>query len=148
MKKDSPLAARILLVDENSLGSTARKMILMDHGYEVETSVSGEGAWDLFQKHHFDIVVTDYRMKGMTGLDLIERIRKSNSPARIILLSGLVNGLGMTEKSTGADELVCKSNKEVPELLRAVKKLAAKPRRRAAASQKASGSSAKAADAS
>jgi CheY-like chemotaxis protein len=136
MKKDSPAAIRILLVDSNSLGSTARTMTLVDHGYEVEATQSGEEAWDLFQKTHFDIVVTDYRLKGMTGLELIQFIRTANSPARTILLSGLVNGLGMTEKSTGADELVCKSNKEVPELLRAVKKLSARPRRRAASSQK------------
>jgi CheY-like chemotaxis protein len=111
-------------------------MILMDHGYEVEATLSGEEAWDLFQKTHFDIVVTDYQLKGMTGLELIQRIRAANSPARMILLSGLVNGLGMTEKSTGADELVCKSNKEVPELLRAVKKLSVRPRRRAPSSGK------------
>jgi CheY-like chemotaxis protein len=136
MKKDSAAAIRILLVDSNALGSTARTMTLVDHGYEVEATQSGEEAWDLFQKTHFDIVVTDYRLSGMTGLDLIQSIRTANSPARTILLSGLVNGLGMTEKSTGADELVCKSNKEVPELLRAVKKLSVRPRRRAPSSQK------------
>jgi CheY-like chemotaxis protein len=139
MKKDSPAATRILLVDSNALGSTARTMTLVDHGYEVEATQSGEEAWDLFQKTHFDIVVTDYQLKGMTGLDLIQSIRTAHSPARTILLSGFVNGLGMTEKSTGADELVCKSNKEVPELLRAVKKLSVRPRRRAPASQKSIG---------
>ncbi|HWE52916.1 MAG TPA: response regulator [Bryobacteraceae bacterium] len=131
------MPARILLVDDNPLGSTARGMILKDHGYEVETALSGEEAWELFQKSHFDIVVTDYRMEAMTGLDLIQLIRATDSPARIVLLSGFLNGLGMTELSTGADELVAKSDKEVPELLRAIKKLAAQPNRRAAASDKA-----------
>ena len=136
MKKDQPHPAKILLVDDNPLGSTARGMILKEHGYEVETALSGEEAWEIFQKDHFDIVVTDFRMKGMTGLDLIQRIRAANSPARIVLLSGFLNGLGMTEESTGADELVAKSDKEVPELLRAVKKLSAQPHRRGVSSDK------------
>jgi len=136
MKKDQPLPARILLVDDNPLGSTARGLILKENGYEVETALSGEEAWDIFQKNHFDIVVTDFRMTGMTGLDLIRRIRAVKSPARIVLLSGFLNGLGMTEQSTGADELVAKSDKEVPELLRAVKKLSAQPNRRGVSSDR------------
>ena len=50
MKKDSVPAARILLVDDNARGSTARKMILVDHGYGVETALSGEEAWETFSK--------------------------------------------------------------------------------------------------
>jgi CheY-like chemotaxis protein len=136
MKKDQPSPARILLVDANPLGSEARGMILKEQGYEIETARSGEEAWEILQKHHFDIVVTDFRMSGITGLELIQRIRASNSPTRIILLSGFLNGMGLTEQSTGADELITKSNKEVPELLRAVKKLSTRPRRRSPASQK------------
>ncbi len=136
MKKDPPTPTRILLVDANVLGSAARGTILKDNGYEVETALSGEEAWEKFHTHHFDIVVTDFRMTGMTGLELIRRIRDANSPARTVLLSGFLSGMGMTEATTGADELITKSNKEVPELLRAVKKLSARPRRRAPVSQK------------
>ena len=63
-------------------------------------------------------------MSGIDGVELIRRIRATDSPARIILLSGFIGCLGMTEQSTGADELISKSNKEVPELLRAIRKLA------------------------
>jgi CheY-like chemotaxis protein len=135
MKKDEVPTARILLVDDNSHGLTARKMILMDHGYVVQTAQSGEEAWEIFPNGNFDIVVTDLRMSGIDGLELIRRIRGIDAPARTILLSGFINCLGLTEQSTGADELISKSNKEVPELLRAIKKLAAQPRRRGAKSQ-------------
>ncbi|MDP9054892.1 MAG: response regulator [Acidobacteriota bacterium] len=135
MKKDAVSASRILLVDDNARGLTAREMILADYGYEVETALSGEEAWEIFQKHRFDVVVTDLRMGGIDGVELIRRIRATDSPAGIILLSGFVDCLGMTTLSTGADELINKSNKEVPELLRAVKKLATRPRRRKPGSQ-------------
>jgi CheY-like chemotaxis protein len=110
-------------------------MILADHGYVIETAQSGEAAWDLIQKQHFDVVVTDLRMGEMDGVELIRRIRATDSPAGIILLSGFIDCLGMTPQSTGADELIRKSNKEVQELLRAVRKLAARPRRKKPASQ-------------
>ena len=77
------------------------------------------------------MVVTDYRLDGMNGGELIKLIRGSDSPARVILLSGFIGALGLNEENTGADELILKSNKEVPELLRAVRKLAHQtPRRR------------------
>jgi CheY-like chemotaxis protein len=136
MKNEDSPAVRILLVDDNIHGLKARRMILMEHGYEVETAASGEAAWETFQKNHFDVVVTDYRMGGMNGVDLIKKIHASNSPARTVLLSGFIDCLGLTEQSTGADELISKTNKEVTDLLRTIKKLAARPRRRGASSQR------------
>lgn len=136
MKLDAAPSARILLVDDNPHGLLARRMILQESGYGVETALSGEEAWEIFQKSHFDVVVTDYRMGGMDGLQLISLIRGSESPVRIIMLSGFVACLGMTRESTGADEVLTKSNKEVPELLRAVKRLAQSPPRRRPGSAK------------
>ena len=91
MKKDLPHPAKILLVDDNILGSTARGMILKEHGYEVETALSGEEAWGIFQKDHFDIVVTDFRMKGMTGLELIISSHKIHPQLKTVLTSGSVD---------------------------------------------------------
>ena len=131
MKTNAVPAARILLVDDNHFGLTARKMILEDAGYGVDTALSGEDAWELIQKIQFDVVVTDFRMGLMDGVQLIALIRQSGSMARIILLSGFVGCLGMTVESTGADEVLSKSNTEVQELLRAVRKLTNQsPRRR------------------
>ncbi len=131
MKSDSPSASAILLVDDNPNGLAARRMILEEQGFTVTTSQNAEDAWALFQNSRFDVVVTDYRLAGMNGGDLIRLIRASDSPARIILLSGFIGVLGLNQENTGADELILKSNKEVPELLRAVRKLAQQsPRRR------------------
>jgi CheY-like chemotaxis protein len=130
MKTDDTPSVRILLVDDNKLGLMARKMILEEAGYGVESVLCGEEAWEIFQKTHFDIVVTDFRMGAMDGVQLIRLIRDSGSPARIVLLSGFAGCLGMTAESSGADEVIVKSNKEVPELLRAVRRLSAAPARR------------------
>jgi two-component system, NtrC family, response regulator HydG len=131
MKSDPVSSVAILLVDDNPNGLTARRIILEEQGFTVTGSENAEDAWTLFQQTRFDIVITDYRLKGMNGGDLIRLIRDSDSPARVILLSGFIGVLGLSEENTGADELILKSNKEVPELLRAVRKLAHQtPRRR------------------
>lgn len=137
MKKSDSAPARILLVDDNLLGSSARRMILTEAGYAVEMAGNGEEAWELFQRGRFDLVVTDYKMPGMNGVELIRLIRAAEAPVRIILLSGRIATLGMTEKSTGADELIAKSAKEVEELLRSVRRLVAQPARRGVSSEKA-----------
>ena len=130
MKTDPVPPASILLVDDNTHGLMARGMILKEQGHSVVTALSGEEAWELFQKTRFDLVVTDYRMGKMDGLELIRLIRATEAPVRIILLSGFVSCLGMTDVDTGADEVIPKSNKEVQELLRAVRNLAHNPPRR------------------
>ena len=138
MKKDHVPASRILLVDNNIRGITARKMILAEHGYEIVTALSGEEAWEIFQEHQFDVVVTDLRMGAMDGLELIRRIRGTESASRIILLSGYIDALGLTAELSGADELINKSNKEVPELLRAIRRMETRPPRKPASSQRTS----------
>lgn len=131
MKSASGSSANVLLVDENANGLTARRMILEEQGFAVTTCRNAEEAWAAFQQSRFDVVVSDYRLPGMSGGDLIRLIRESDSPARIILLSGFIGILGLNEENTGADELILKSSTEVPELLRAVRKLAHQtPRRR------------------
>jgi len=136
MKRDPAPATRILLVDNNARGLTARKVILIENGYDIVTALSGEEGWEIFQQQQFDMVVTDLRMGAMDGLELIRRIRGTESPVRIVMLSGYIECLGLTPESSGADELINKSDKEVPQLLRAIRRLAAQPRRRKPGSQR------------
>lgn len=145
MKSDPASTVAILLVDDNPNGLTARRMILEEQGFSVTTSANAEDAWAIFQQTRFDVVITDYRLAGMNGGDLIRLIRGADSPARVILLSGFIGVLGLNEENTGADELILKSNKEVPELLRAVRKLAHQTPRRRPPSPENGGSTAKAA---
>ena len=91
----------------------------------------------LFETVKFDVVVTDFRMPGMDGRELIARIRKQDPDARVILLSGFVEPLGLTEQSTGADAVIAKSCNEVAQLVRSVKRLVNRGGRKPLASQKA-----------
>ena len=78
----------------------------------VQIAANGEEGLKLFEAAKFDVVVTDYRMPRMNGVELIQRIRMVDPDARIILLSGFVEPLGLTEENTGADAVITKSANE------------------------------------
>jgi len=127
MRQDPALqpqnAPHILLVDDNRQGLIARKSLLQELGYRIFTAMNGEEALELFSGQKFDVIVTDFKMPMMDGVELIRRIRGSQPNARIILLSGFVEPLGLCEETTGADVVIPKSAGEVAHLTRAVKRL-------------------------
>jgi CheY-like chemotaxis protein len=115
--------ARILLVDDNANGLAARKSVLEELGYRIVTCTSAADALEQFAASKFDLVVTDYKMPRMDGLELISRLRKSTPDLPIVLVSGYVDTLGMNEASTGADVVIQKSANEVSHLVRSVNRL-------------------------
>jgi CheY-like chemotaxis protein len=141
--KNSPAAARILLVDDNRDGLLIRRSLLEEQGYHVEVAPGGEEGFELYQASSFDVLVTDYRMPRMNGVDLIRRIREIAVDARVVLLSGFVEPLGLTEANTGADAVIAKSASETTHLLRAIKRLLSPNRvkRKPPASQQGSSNS-------
>jgi CheY-like chemotaxis protein len=119
----APNAARILLVDDNANGLSARQSVLVELGHRITTASSGAEAMEQFVRHAFDLVITDFRMPKMDGLELIVRLRKHAPEVPIILISGYVDALGLSETSTGADVVIQKSANEVGHLVRSVGRL-------------------------
>ncbi|MBC8166778.1 MAG: response regulator [Bryobacteraceae bacterium] len=119
-------AMRLLLVDDNRNGLLARKLVLEEQGYVVTDCCTPEDALQEFITSAFDIVVTDYRMPHMNGVELIAELRKVKAEIPIVLISGLVDVLGLNEANTGANDVIPKGSTEVPHMIRAVNKLAQK----------------------
>lgn len=97
--------------------------MLEELGHRVQTSGTAAEALELCGKHGFDVVVTDYKMPKMNGVELIGRLRKLHPATSVILISGFADTLGLDEASTGADVVLQKSNNEVSQLIRAVNRL-------------------------
>ena len=116
------------------MGILARRSVLEELGYEVISAACGGDALKLVAEHQFDLVVTDYKMSPMDGLELIKHLRAGNFQKPIILLSGFVENLGMRPESTGADAVLQKSANEVSNLLRHTKRLLNPPRKPAGGS--------------
>ena len=134
-RKASSHSHRVLLVDDIHHGNLVRKVLLEDIGLAVEMALSAEAGWEMYLQAPHDLVVTDFRLPGMSGTDLIALIRESGHPTRTILLTGLTF-LGLTEESTGADVVLWKCNKEGEQLQRTARQLLARrPRRKPVGSE-------------
>jgi CheY-like chemotaxis protein len=114
---------RILLVDDNCNGLLARKSVLEEYGFSVMAFSSPDKALEAFRESSFDLVITDYRMPELTGTDVIRIIRETKPATPIILISGMVDALGLNEKNTGADSVILKSSTELAHLVRAANRL-------------------------
>jgi len=135
MKISVSLPPSILLVDDNRDGLLVRRALLEEQGYRVQMADNGAAGLKLFADCHFDVVVTDYRMPVMGGVEMIRLIRETKPHARVVLLSGFVEPLGLTEENTGADAVITKNSNEAAHLVRWVKRLINRaPSRKPAAS--------------
>ena len=117
-------------------------MVLEELGYKIVTATHGRDALEKFTPHAFDLVVTDYKMPYIDGIELIAALRKREPELRIVLISGFADTLGLNEENTDADVVIQKSANEVAHLIRAVSRLmrakpAPKPARSAVGPPKA-----------
>jgi len=80
---------KILLVDDDPLVSMNTSNMLVDLGHSVSEAPSGAQALQLLETDlQFDVVVTDYAMPGMNGLDLATKIKQIKPKLPIVLTSG------------------------------------------------------------
>lgn len=78
--------AVILVVDDEPLQRDILKTILDGEGYETHTAASGEEALATISKFHPDVILTDLKMEGMDGIELIEAVpREPFDPSMIIM---------------------------------------------------------------
>ncbi len=130
--------AVILLVDDNRDGVIARRAVLEELGYQIVAAGCGSDALTLAEKEEFDLIVTDYKMEPMGGIELISRLRQNKFKGPIILLTGFADALGLKAESTGADVVIQKSANEISNLVRHAKRLLS-PARKPAASHTSRG---------
>ncbi|MBS0539729.1 MAG: response regulator, partial [Proteobacteria bacterium] len=83
------LGATLLFVDDDFLIRMSTASLLEDLGYTVLKAGSGAEALELLRANgKVDMMITDYAMPGMTGLQLAEQVRKTNPQMPILLATG------------------------------------------------------------
>jgi putative two-component system response regulator len=66
---------KILVVDDDGIARKAITHTLQEGGYEVTTARDGQEAFELMQRHNFQIIVSDWEMPQLSGIELCRRIR-------------------------------------------------------------------------
>jgi len=101
--------ARILVVDDEVNIREALAAILSSEGYAVSAVGSAEKAIVALGEDHFHVVISDMRMEGSTGLDLLSWIRENCPETEMILLTAYGSVEGAVEAmKLGAYDYLCK----------------------------------------
>jgi len=82
------LSPRILVVDDESIVCESCQRILQEEGYEVECTQDGKEAFEKMRANPFDVVITDLKMPGIDGMDVLKILQKDYPETIIIMITG------------------------------------------------------------
>lgn len=77
---------KVLIVDDSSVMRRLLRSSLQKWGYEVSEAVDGAQAWELFCREPFPLVLTDWLMPELDGLELTRRIRACELPSYVYII--------------------------------------------------------------
>jgi DNA-binding NtrC family response regulator len=80
--------SRILVVDDEAVIREGLRRVLSADGYAVETFASGPPAVERMAANFFDLVITDLKMPGMSGLEVLKHIKALQPEVPIIMITG------------------------------------------------------------
>jgi DNA-binding response OmpR family regulator len=79
--------ARVLVVDDDADTCALLVDILVSEDYQVVTRSSAEEALDILMREPFDVVLSDIKMPGKTGMDLLRWVRRRGLNTEVILMT-------------------------------------------------------------
>lgn len=94
---------RVLLVEDRSDTLLALNEILTHEGHKVTLSASGEDASRRYDPTRFDVVVVDYMLPGMNGIEFVRRLREFDPRVGIILYTGRAEKEELEKEVEGYD---------------------------------------------
>ena len=82
---------RIMIIDDEKIVGDMAKMALEKEGYLVETFVNAEPAMERLRAARFEIVVTDFKMKGIDGMEVLRRVKSLYPETKVIMITAFAN---------------------------------------------------------
>jgi two-component system NtrC family response regulator len=108
---------QILIVDDENVQLEMLKGFLVKQGYGVDTAEDGKRGWEKFKRGSFDLILTDLRMPGMDGLQLLREVKGLNPEVVVVILTAYATvGTAVAAMKVGAYDYLTKPI-ELDELL-------------------------------
>ncbi len=82
---------KTLIVDDEELIRWSLQNVLKNEGFSVDTASDGNEALDMIRKSDYDIVITDFKMPGLNGLELLGKMKEEGKKSKIILISAYLS---------------------------------------------------------
>jgi two-component system NtrC family sensor kinase len=80
--------SKLLLIDDEKAIVRVLSISLKSDGYDVVTAYSGKEGIEVFQRESPDIVLTDIKMPGMDGLEVLKKVKELNPDTEVIIITG------------------------------------------------------------
>jgi len=81
------MSHKILIVDDEPFAMNILGQELSDRGYAIETAKDGQGALRKVESSRPDLILLDYMMPGMTGLDVLKELRKRGNHIPVVIMT-------------------------------------------------------------
>jgi DNA-binding NtrC family response regulator len=78
---------RLLIVDDEEIVRSSLQAWFLEDGYEIDTADSAESALKCYEKGKYDLILLDIKMPGMSGMDLLMKLKEIDPDALIILIT-------------------------------------------------------------
>jgi len=112
---------KIIVVDDEEIVLSLICDTLEDEGYDIKTASNGEDALKIIEQDTFDLIISDIRMPGIDGIELIKRTREIQPEIGVIFMTGYANlNSAKNAIKQGAFDYIMKPF-EISEIRKAVK---------------------------
>jgi len=81
----------VMIIDDEKIVGDMAKLSLEQEDYEVETFLDGESALKRLQEKTFNVVVTDFKMKGVDGLEVLRTTKRLYPTTVVIMITAFAN---------------------------------------------------------
>jgi DNA-binding NtrC family response regulator len=92
---------KILILDDEPIVGDRLKPALEKCGYEVETQTDSQAAIDQLAQARYDVLITDLKMSGPSGLDVLRFVKEQTPGTRVIVITGYATAEQAKESMKG-----------------------------------------------
>jgi DNA-binding NtrC family response regulator len=92
---------RIMVIDDESVIGKMIKLHFDQEGYDVETFLRAEPALSRIKEEKFDVVITDLKMKGIDGMEVLREIKTQFPETKVIMITAFASLDAAVEASRG-----------------------------------------------
>ena len=80
--------ARILVIDDETIVHESCNRILTEEGYSIDSAYTGQEGFSKIEEGSYDLVITDMKMPGISGMEALKKIKDDNPDIGIIMVTG------------------------------------------------------------
>lgn len=85
------MSGKVMVIDDEKIVGDMAKLSLEQDGYFVETFLNAETALARLKDKEFDVVVTDLKMKGIDGMEVLKTVRSLYPETKVIMITAFAN---------------------------------------------------------